>query len=85
MSDKNFKVKNGLTIQGTLDTLITPDNLGGILIGGSPLSSYSAPTLGTTSIASGSTITTISGLTDIVLNGPGSIADEFALIMMGAL
>jgi hypothetical protein len=49
------------------------------------ISSYSAPTLGSTSIASGATVTTISGLTDIVLNGPGSIADELALIMMGAL
>ena len=38
MADKNFKVKNGLSIQGTTsDTLITADNSGGILIGGSPL------------------------------------------------
>jgi len=38
MSDKNFKVKNGLSIQGTnADTLITADNNGGILIGGSAL------------------------------------------------
>ncbi len=49
------------------------------------VSGYSAPTLGSTSIASGATVTTISGLTDIVLNGPGSVADELALIMMGAL
>ena len=34
MSDKNFKVKNGLTIQGTVDTLITPDNSGGLSVGG---------------------------------------------------
>ena len=46
---------------------------------------YTAPTLGTTVVTSGVTITTISGLTDIVLNGPGSIADEFTLILMGAL
>jgi hypothetical protein len=46
---------------------------------------YSAPTLGTTVVTSGVTITTISGLTDIVLNGPGSVADELALILMGAL
>jgi hypothetical protein len=46
---------------------------------------YSAPTLGSTSIASGATVTTISGLTDIVLNGPGSIKDELTLILMGAL
>ena len=46
---------------------------------------YSAPTLGSTSITSGGTFTTISGLTDIVLNGPGSIKDELTLILMGAL
>jgi hypothetical protein len=63
MSDKNFKVKNGLTIQGEVDTLITPDNLGGILIGGSALSSYLPPTIGSTSVASGATVTNISGLT----------------------
>jgi hypothetical protein len=62
MSDKGFKVKNGLTIQGTTDTLITADNSGGILIGGVELSSYSAPTLGSTSIASGATVTEVAGL-----------------------
>jgi hypothetical protein len=46
---------------------------------------YSAPTLGSTTIASGATVTTISGLTDIVLNGPGSVTDELTLILMGAL
>jgi hypothetical protein len=46
---------------------------------------YSAPTLGTTVVTSGVTITTISGLTDIVLNGPGSVADELTLLLMGAL
>ena len=51
----------------------------------SAVSGYSAPTLGTTVVTSGVTITTISGLTDVVLNGPGSVADEFALILMGAL
>ena len=49
------------------------------------ISGYSAPTLGSTSIASGATVTTISGLTDIVLNGPGSITDELTLILMGAI
>jgi len=49
------------------------------------VSGYSAPTLGSTTIASGATVTTISGLTDVVLNGPGSVADELALILMGAL
>jgi hypothetical protein len=37
VSDKNFKVKNGLTIQGTVDTLITADNSGGVLVNGSPI------------------------------------------------
>jgi hypothetical protein len=46
---------------------------------------YSAPTLGSTALTSGATITTISGLTDIVLNGPGSITDELTLLLMGAL
>ncbi len=46
---------------------------------------YNAPTLGTTVVTSGVTITTISGLTDIVLNGPGSVADELTLLLMGAL
>jgi len=34
MAAKGFKVKDGLTIQGTVDTVITADNSGGILIGG---------------------------------------------------
>jgi hypothetical protein len=51
----------------------------------STVTGYSAPTLGSTSIASGATVTTISGLTDIVLNGPGSVADELTLLLMGAL
>ena len=49
------------------------------------VSGYSAPTLGSTSIASGATVTTISGLTDIVLDGPGSVTDELTLLLMGAL
>jgi hypothetical protein len=49
------------------------------------VSGYSAPTLGSTSIASGATVTTISGLTDIVLEGPGSVTDELTLLLMGAL
>jgi hypothetical protein len=49
------------------------------------VSGYSAPTLGSTSIASGATVTTISGLTDIVLNGPGSVTDELTLLLMGAI
>jgi hypothetical protein len=50
-----------------------------------PAAGYSAPTLGTTVVTSGVTITTISGLTDIVLNGPGSVTDELTLLLMGAL
>jgi hypothetical protein len=49
------------------------------------VSGYSAPTLGTTVVTSGVTITTISGLTDVVLNGPGSVADELMLLIMGAI
>jgi len=49
------------------------------------VSSYSAPTIGSTSIASGATVTTLNGLTDIVLTGAGSIQDEFTLLLMGAL
>jgi len=49
------------------------------------VSGYSAPTLGTTVVTSGVTITTISGLTDVVLNGPGSVADELTLLIMGAI
>jgi hypothetical protein len=77
MSDKNFKVKNGLTIQGTVDTLVTADNAGGVSVAGpitatsfvgsgaglTGISSYSAPTIGSTSVASGATVTTISALT----------------------
>ena len=51
----------------------------------STVSGYSAPTLGSTSIASGATVTTISGLTDIVLNGPGSVSDELILLLMDAI
>jgi hypothetical protein len=49
------------------------------------IAGYSAPTLGTTVVTSAVTITTISGLTDVVLNGPGSVTDELTLLLMGAL
>jgi hypothetical protein len=49
------------------------------------ITSYSAPTIGSTSIASGATVTTLNGVTDIVLNGAGSIQDELTLLLMGAL
>ena len=49
------------------------------------VSSYSAPTLGTTVITSGTTVTTITGMVDVVLTGAGSIQDELTLLLMGAL
>jgi hypothetical protein len=48
-------------------------------------SSYSAPTLGSTLIASGTTVTTLEGVVDIVLTGPGSIKDKLTLLLMEAL
>ena len=51
----------------------------------STVSGYSAPTIGSTTISSGATVTTLTGLTDVVLNGAGSIQDELTLILMGAL
>ena len=48
-------------------------------------SSYSAPTLGSTLIPSGTTVTTLNGVVDIVLTGPGSITDELTLLLMEAI
>ena len=48
-------------------------------------SSYSAPTIGSTLLASGTTVGTLNGVTDIVLNGPGSIKDELTLLLMEAI
>jgi hypothetical protein len=95
-------------IQTQLDAkapLISPTFTGTVDFTGATvngISSYSAPTLGSTSIASGATVTTVAGLTlteptltgtvtvsgDINLsaaNGPGSLLDELALMLMGAL
>jgi hypothetical protein len=49
------------------------------------VTSYSAPTIGSTSIASGATVTTLSGVTDIVLTGAGSVQDQLTLLLMGAI
>jgi hypothetical protein len=57
MSDKGFKVKNGLTIEGTVDTLITADDAGGILVAGSPLSI----TINGTQVDLGGTVTIPTG------------------------
>jgi hypothetical protein len=46
---------------------------------------YSAPTIGSTAITSGATVTTLNGVTDIVLTGAGSIQDQLTLILMDAL
>ena len=59
MSDKNFKVKNGIDATGT----VTADSFVGDGSGLTGISSYVAPTLGSTSIASGATVTTVTGLT----------------------
>jgi hypothetical protein len=45
---------------------------------------YSAPTLGTTALTSGATVTTINGMTDVVLGNPGSVSQEFTLLLMNA-
>lgn len=70
---------------GTNGQVLTASSTAALGVTWTTISGYSAPTLGTTVVTSGVTITTISGLTDVVLNGPGSIADELSLIMMGAL
>jgi hypothetical protein len=51
----------------------------------STVTGYSAPTIGSTAITSGATVTTLNGVTDIVLTGAGSIQDQLTLILMDAL
>jgi hypothetical protein len=85
------KTLSSATLTGTLTAASTSGTAGQYLestgtgVQWTTVSGYSAPTLGSTTVTSGATITTISGLTDIVLNGPGSIKDELTLILMGAL
>ena len=85
------KTLSAATLTGTLTAASTSGTNGQYLqttgtgVQWATVTGYSAPTLGSTALTSGATITTISGLTDIVLNGPGSITDELTLILMGAL
>ena len=57
MSDKNFKVKNGLTIEGATDTNITADGSGGILVNGAAVGA-SVATPSAAGTVFGSTVTT---------------------------
>jgi hypothetical protein len=85
------KTLSAATLTGTLTAASTSGTAGQYLestgtgVQWTTVTGYSAPTLGSTTVTSGATITTISGLTDIVLNGPGSVADELTLLLMGAL
>jgi hypothetical protein len=85
------KTLDSATVTGTLTAAATSGTAGQYLestgtgVQWTTVSGYSAPTLGSTTVTSGATITTISGLDDIVLNGAGSVQDELTLILMGAL
>ena len=85
------KTLSAATLTGTLTAASTSGTNGQYLqttgtgVQWATVTGYSAPTLGSTALTSGATITTISGLTDIILNGPGSVTDELTLILMGAL
>jgi hypothetical protein len=85
------KTLSSATLTGTLTAASTSGTNGQYLqttgtgVQWATVTGYSAPTLGSTALTSGATITTISGLTDIVLNGPGSITDELTLLLMDAL
>jgi hypothetical protein len=85
------KTLSAATLTGTLTAAATSGTSGQYLestgtgVQWTTITGYTAPTLGTTTVTSGATITTISGLTDVVLNGAGSIQDELTLILMGAL
>ena len=70
---------------GTDGQYLQADSTAGTGLKWATVSGYSAPTIGSTVVNSGATVTTISGLTDIVLNGAGSVQDELTLLLMGAL
>jgi hypothetical protein len=82
---------NNATITGTLTAGASSGTNGQVLQSTGTgtqwgtVAGYSAPTLGTTVVTSGTTITTITGMTDIVLTSSGSIKDQLTLILMGAL
>ena len=92
----------GVVAVGTNGQYLQADSTTATGLKWSTVSGYSAPTLGSTVINSGATVTTISGLTlstptlsgtvtasgDINLSGAGavgSVNDEFALLLMGAI
>jgi hypothetical protein len=85
------KTLSDAVLSGTLTAAATSGTAGQYLestgtgVQWTTVSGYSAPTLGSTTVTSGATITTISGLADIVINGVGSVKDELTLILMGAL
>jgi hypothetical protein len=85
------KTLSAATLTGTLTAASTSGTAGQYLestgtgVQWTTVSGYSAPTLGSTTVTSGATITTISGLTDVVLTGVGSVQDELTLLLMGAL
>ena len=85
------KTLSAATLTGTLTAASTSGTAGQYLestgtgVQWTTVSGYSAPTLGSTTVTSGATITTISGLTDIVLSGAGSVQDELTLLLMDAL
>jgi hypothetical protein len=85
------KTLSAATLTGTLTAASTSGTAGQYLestgtgVQWTTVTGYSAPTLGSTTVTSGATITTISGLTDIVLSGAGSVQDELTLLLMDAL
>lgn len=77
---------------GTDGQLLTASSTSSTGVTWTTVTGYSAPTLGSTSIASGATVTSVSGLTvsgpDFTVttsNAYGSMSDKSILDMMGAL